>query len=421
MRHFRPVLLSCLFVAAGIGSKGATPANNYFADRIILSGNALTFTGNLAGATLENWMEVSGWPIRSDFITQSVWWEWTASDQLVVTLQITNSFNQSYPQRDGLIIYTNQNASFPTNDFPHAPAVAGVVFDAGTPWPCFTFLATSGTTYYIQMNGTSGGTHVMTLTGTNGPVIIEQPNSQSVLTNDSVLFTVMAAGIRPLSYQWSCSGTNLPGQTYPMLALDGVTASNAGAYFVVVSNVTGVMTSKVANLVVSDTETKPSLRGLRGSPTNLFAFMINGETGRFYRIETSTNFFDWSPELNFFNRNSSRLDFYPNFTSVIFNSEQETPLAVNVNSKRKFVRASVYLPTNAVCNSNLRQVRYAKHMWAWEKGRTGSDSASDSELTPYLRNWKFGVRCPEGGTYVTQTIRNVPTCSITNHVLEEPR
>jgi hypothetical protein len=84
------------------------------------------------------------------------------------------------------------------------------------------------------------------------PLILEQPQSLSVIAGESVAFTVVATGAMPLSYQWWFNATNLlAGASGPSLALTNVQATNNGIYAVVVSNPYGAVTSAVATLNVS--------------------------------------------------------------------------------------------------------------------------------------------------------------------------
>jgi VCBS repeat-containing protein len=80
--------------------------------------------------------------------------------------------------------------------------------------------------------------------------ITQQPISQSVLANSSVTFALTASGRAPLTYQWRFNGNVVPGATAPSLDLTNVDASRAGAYFAIVSNASGSVTSIVATLEV---------------------------------------------------------------------------------------------------------------------------------------------------------------------------
>lgn len=80
--------------------------------------------------------------------------------------------------------------------------------------------------------------------------IVDQPDGQTVLTGTTVQFSVHAIGAQPLSYQWLFQNEPMAGQTSNTLTLHKVVLSNAGPYSVIVSNPSGMLTSKVARLQV---------------------------------------------------------------------------------------------------------------------------------------------------------------------------
>src|SRR5215813_12717626 len=78
-----------------------TPANDDFANRTVLSGSSISFSGSLAGATIETG------EIRSPFYwtvgaNGSVWWTWTAPASTTVVLWFSSP--QSGTNR--LAVYT---------------------------------------------------------------------------------------------------------------------------------------------------------------------------------------------------------------------------------------------------------------------------------------------------------------------------
>ncbi len=120
----------------------------------------------------------------------------------------------------------------------------------------FTFAAYNGAKNSTLATGTitvgGGG-------GAVGPVITTQPVTQTVSAGTTVNFTVTATGTAPLSYQWQKDGVNLPGATSATLTLVSVTASSAGGYRAVVSNVVSTATSAVASLTVGSGSISPSI------------------------------------------------------------------------------------------------------------------------------------------------------------------
>ena len=90
------------------------------------------------------------------------------------------------------------------------------------------------------------------------PGISAQPADGVGTESNSYTFSVGVsnAASSALSYQWSAtnglysSGTNISGATNSFLTVSSLTSSNTGTYFVVVTNVAGSITSRVATLTV---------------------------------------------------------------------------------------------------------------------------------------------------------------------------
>ena len=87
--------------------------------------------------------------------------------------------------------------------------------------------------------------------GNSPPFIVEQPDSQTVIVGRTAVFSVATSGSRPISYQWSFNGNDLPGETQNVLTLSNAQPSQAGTYFVTVSNSFGLTVSSNATLTVT--------------------------------------------------------------------------------------------------------------------------------------------------------------------------
>jgi hypothetical protein len=98
---------------------------------------------------------------------------------------------------------------------------------------------------------------------TSPPSIVIQPQSTEVFSNATAQFTVTAAGLAPLSYQWyTTSSSTLPlanavalsngskynGSTNATLTISNVTTINLTNYAVIITNSLGSITSSIANL-----------------------------------------------------------------------------------------------------------------------------------------------------------------------------
>jgi hypothetical protein len=115
--------------------------------------------------------------------------------------------------------------------------------------------------YQEDSNGNGAQDEGETLWGIS---ISTQPGDQTVFVGDDVIFSVSAAGLAPLSYQWHFNGANIGGATNATLTVDIVQTNNAGDYSVVITNLSGSITSSIAMLTVQI----PVYTVLSGSLTN---------------------------------------------------------------------------------------------------------------------------------------------------------
>lgn len=86
--------------------------------------------------------------------------------------------------------------------------------------------------------------------GGQAPIVRSQPTNQVVAAGVTVVFSVVAEGDAPLSYQWRRNGLDLTNATEPTLTLTAVSAAQAGSYAVVVSNQFGSLSWAVGTLTV---------------------------------------------------------------------------------------------------------------------------------------------------------------------------
>ena len=191
---------------------------------------------------------------------------------------------------DSILDVTNiaVQSSLPTL-VPNSPAnlvVTGGPFEAGTsgtvnlrvtPAPesagseSLTFALTDGSNYVTN-------TLTLRVHSPDWPApsltILSQPASIFVQTGGDASFTVTADGVRPISYQWEFLGTNLLGATNAFLNLTNVQPSQAGAYSVIVSNATGIVTSALAILSIAATGGLGVIAGPITNPANGHAYFL---------------------------------------------------------------------------------------------------------------------------------------------------
>ncbi|HSU53428.1 MAG TPA: LamG-like jellyroll fold domain-containing protein, partial [Candidatus Dormibacteraeota bacterium] len=90
---------------------------------------------------------------------------------------------------------------------------------------------------------------------TEPPAILAQPASQTIPQGEDVKFSVTAVGTKPLKYQWRFGSTNILAATNSYVVLEKIQTNQAGNYFVVVSNLLGMITSAPATLTLTSAPT----------------------------------------------------------------------------------------------------------------------------------------------------------------------
>ena len=117
------------------------------------------------------------------------------------------------------------------------------------------------------------------------PAIATQPASQSVNAGATATFSAVATGSPAPTYLWRHNGVLISGATNSTLVLANVTAADAGAYTVTVSNAAGVVTSSAATLtVISPGPTftqQPQSQHVSPGATVTFAAAISGTAQSF--------------------------------------------------------------------------------------------------------------------------------------------
>ena len=113
----------------------------------------------------------------------------------------------------------------------------------------------------------------------SAPTILTQPVSRSALPGTNTTFSVTVQAAPPVFYQWRFNGTPLAGATNHSLSLSHVTAEQAGAYSVLVSNRYGIATSIEALLtMVVDTGFNFRIQSLGSEATAVDDYAITGSS-----------------------------------------------------------------------------------------------------------------------------------------------
>ncbi|MGA2748288.1 MAG: S8 family serine peptidase [Verrucomicrobiota bacterium] len=136
------------------------------------------------------------------------------------------------------------------------------VYDGAKLLGAATAAKTGGFSLIVKLNN---GTNMLTATQTQGgvaslpgaevtvtmilsPAILTQPRNITGFLKETVQFTSAAAGFPPLRYYWEKNGAKISGAISSNLTLYGLTATSAGSYQVIATNIYSAATSVVAVL-----------------------------------------------------------------------------------------------------------------------------------------------------------------------------
>jgi lysophospholipase L1-like esterase len=146
--------------------------------------------------------------------------------------------------------------------------------------------------YSVVVTNTAGSvtSAVAVLTVWIPPSISAQPQSRTNIAGTTAVFSVLAGGTTPLTYQWQLNGGSLAGATGPTLALNSVQAGDTGNYSVVVTNGAGSVTSSLATLTVW---VPPGVAAQPQSRTN-----VVGTAGAFSVTATGTTPLNYQWQFN---------------------------------------------------------------------------------------------------------------------------
>jgi len=115
------------------------------------------------------------------------------------------------------------------------------------------FVADTGNAAIRKIAGARFASAVVTTVNLTGsaPTITTQPAALNVTSGSIASFSVVAAGISPLTYQWRKDGADIAGATASSYSISSTSSTSAGNYTVVVSNLAGSVTSGTATLTVN--------------------------------------------------------------------------------------------------------------------------------------------------------------------------
>lgn len=131
---------------------------------------------------------------------------------------------------------------------------AGVAINTTTGVISGIFIVTGSNTISLTAsNGGGTGFGTLTITVNSRPAITAQPQGAAVAVGGTTTLSVTGSGTPAPTYQWRKNGANIAGATNASLILSSFQVGDVGSYSVVLTNVTGSVTSQSAVVGVAST------------------------------------------------------------------------------------------------------------------------------------------------------------------------
>jgi len=157
------------------------------------------------------------------------------------------------------------------------------------------------------------------ITGDGSPVFKVQPGNQIAGTGGSIWLHARAVGIQPMTYQWQCNGTNLPGATNGDLIITNAITANGGQYQALVTNRLNWATTSTAmvSLLPPPVQIAVQLKAPVAQPDGsllIAASTINGaafslSNTAIFVFEASSDLNHWNPLTNALTLTNGAIDF----------------------------------------------------------------------------------------------------------------
>jgi hypothetical protein len=199
------------------------------------------------------------------------------------------------------------------------------------------------------------------------PTITAQPANQSVTVGQTAMFSVVANGTAPLSYQWRKNSSNITGATAASYTTPATTSADNGAKFdVVVSNSVNSVTSTQATLTVSvaavapTITTQPANQTVTAGQTATFSVTASGTAPLSYQWQKNAAPITGATAASYTTPVTTTADSGELFRVVVSNlagsaTSNTATLTVNPGTSNSSVDVVTYHYDNARSGQNLNE------------------------------------------------------------------
>jgi hypothetical protein len=403
--------VAVMMLAITLSAFAQSPSNDAFANRMLLQGLTIDFSGTVSEATLEANDPTLSQPFDPNIIYSvgSIWWSWSApvSGYALLTAP-QNPSDLEYSTEDFAqlgIFATNQinGVKFATDNI--------AILDV-SPVRFAAFPIVAGQTYSLELVGDwrSNVVYNFHLEAATAPIILEQPQPQTISAGGAAFFTVLAPGFtKPGQLQWQHNGVDIPGATSASLQINNAIASDAGEYRALVNapNPGAITISQSVTLTVQGADIRPEIHVTQVPDfPNDFKVQALGEIGQCYLFQHSTNLVSFSTDY-------SLTDNFYSQSRYLRTGDEGTLHAPD--SPAHYFYALRTGDLAKTCNANMHRIQFAKRIWSVEKRRREGGALVEPEINIYLG----GSRpvCLLGGNLTYNVLGTPVTCDVALHYL----
>jgi len=211
----------------------------------------------------------------------------------------------------------------------------------------------------LDLCGCTGAATKLLSSPPSAPTITTQPAGQTVTAGQSAMFSVVAAGTAPLSYQWQKNMANIAGANSASYTTPATVSSDNGVTFrVVISNSVGSITSSSATLTVTAAPVAPSIitqpanRTVNSGQSAAFSVSATGTAPLTYQWQKNNANISGATSTNYTTPATTSADNGSTFRVVVTNSVK----SITSNSATLTVNTVAATGTDVTTfhNDNLR-------------------------------------------------------------------
>jgi hypothetical protein len=231
------------------------------------------------------------------------------------------------------------------------------------------------------------------------PVILTQPQSQTLAQGSNATFTVFAFTNSP-TYQWRFNGTNISGATDSSYTTNSVGIDNAGDYDVVLINSYGSVTSAVASLTVLE---PPEITT---QPTDLSVLQGSNATFTVQATGLEPLYYQW--QFNGTNISAANESSYPVISAQPSNAGSYTVVITNAHGRVTSAPAVLTVdvsPSITVQPADQTVV----------SGTNATFMVTATGTSPLSYQWRFNGANISGATSSVTTINSIKTDDAGNY------